>query len=184
VLIALCGFAKTGKDTAAKGLTGFVRRAFADELKREVCAFAMSAYKINPMNCTPEQKELIRWLMVGHGRTMRAINPNYWIRYVEASMQFPHPDDRDKYTTPGAVVRMVDLPDVVITDCRYRNEAEWVESKGGRTILILRPGYDAANDEEAQSIRELIVSGLVSATIDNCGTVEELHEKIRKEVLR
>jgi len=180
MIIGLTGNARVGKDTAARGLTGWIRRAFADELKREVAAFALSAYKIMALNCTPEQKELIRWLMVGHGRTMRAIDPQYWIGHVEASMQMV-----DNAPLVGKMCSLVPIKaNFVVTDVRYRNEAEWVESKGGRTIMIVRHGYGPANETEAQSIGELIASGLVSATIDNDGTIEELHEKTRAEVLR
>lgn len=184
MILAFTGYGKSGKDTAAMALSGFGRRAFADPLKRELQAFLLSAYGIDPMNCTAEQKEFIRPYLVLHGVKRREKNPLWWIEQLAESIRYVDPMDWHDYTTPGMHFKTKELPNVVITDCRYINEAQWIESKGGRVILILRPGVAAANDEEAESIREIIASGLVSQTIDNSGSIEELHEKVRKEVLR
>jgi hypothetical protein len=183
MILGITGFARTGKDTAAKALNGYVRRAFADALKRELQSFLISAYGINPMDCSPEQKEFIRPYLVTHGERRRAADPMHWIDMLKPDLEYVDPMDWHDYTTPGMHYKTKQLPNVVITDCRYANEAVWVEERGGRTILIVRPGFGPANDEEAGSIRELIASGLVSATIDNDGTVDQLYDKIRREVL-
>lgn len=183
MIIAFCGYSRTGKDTAAQALPGFVRRAFADPLKRELQAFLISAYGINPVSCTPEQKEFIRPYLVLHGVKRREKNLMHWVDALATTLQYVDTADYHAYTTPGSVVKLRELENVVITDVRYVNECNFIESNGGRVILIIRPGYGPANSEEAESIREIIASGLVSATIDNSGSVEDLHEKVRKEVL-
>lgn len=182
MILGLVGFSRVGKDEAARALSGYVRKAFADPLKREMQAFLISAYGINPLDCTPEQKEFIRPYLVTHGERRRKANPAHWIDLLDASLQYVDPADMDAYTTPGKVFKLHRLENVAITDCRYLNEAEYVDRNGGHVVLIVRPGYGAANSEEAESIRELITSGLVSATVDNDGTVEQLHEKVRRLV--
>lgn len=184
MIISFVGYGHSGKDTAAKALTGYTRRAFADPLKHELQAFLIASYGINPLNCTPEQKEFIRPYLVTHGERRRAANPQHWIDLLKSSIEYVAPADMREYTTPGRTVEMRRLTDVAITDCRYVNEAEWVDEQGGLVVLIVRPGCGPANPTEEQSIREIIASGLVSATIDNDGTIEELHEKTRAEVLR
>lgn len=174
-IIGVTGYARVGKDTAARGLPGYQRRAFADALKLECRAFCLSAYKIDPNTDDAREKALIRWLLVGHGETMRRLNPRYWIDHVEASMM--------REVTGPMTGKTVDLERIpakwVITDVRYRNEAEWVEAQGGINILIIRPNHGPANPTEAASIAEIIAVGLVHATIDNCGTIEDLHRLTR-----
>jgi hypothetical protein len=83
----------------------------------------------------------------------------------------------------GKTVALEPIPvSWVITDVRYLNEATWIESLGGRVFWVIRPGHGPANSEEAQSIQEIIASGMISATLDNCGSIEELHEKVRRLV--
>lgn len=160
-IIAFTGYARVGKDTAG-GFTGYKRMAFADALKMEMAGFLRNMYQINAFKMTPEQKELIRWALVGHGKTMRTLYPGYWIEYVERDM----PEDKD----------------IVITDLRYLDEAEWVHKQGGKVVWILRPGYEAANEEEKLSIQAIRHHHMVDIVLDNSGTLEDLKEKVRKIV--
>lgn len=176
MIIGFCGYAGAGKDEAARGLSGFTRRAFADELKREVMAFAVAHYKINPLACSPAEKELIRWLMVGHGATMRKIDPDYWVNHVEASMSRV-----DQGPMTGKTVGLLPIStNWAITDVRYANECKWIKNQGGSVVLVIRPGFRAANDEESGSIQEIITRRLITRAIDNCGTIEELHRQVRE----
>lgn len=160
-MIGLCGYARAGKDTAALGMIGYVRKAFADALKVEAAAYSMSVYRINPMHCTPEEKEQIRWFLVGHGRARRMQNQDYWIESLESSL-------------PDALPRSK----IVVTDVRYPNECEWIERNGGRVVWINRPGIGPVCDEERESILKIVSRGLVSATIDNDSTPEELARRV------
>lgn len=157
MLLGLSGFAGVGKDTAGRSMVNWHRRAFADELKAELKDFCLKAYNLDVFTSDPEQKKFLRDLMVYHGRSMRAIDPNYWIKKVEATMK----------------------PDMnyVITDVRYANEATWIKEREGRVFLIIRPGHTAANDEEAKSIATIAQMGLFDATIDNNGSVLDLQMK-------
>jgi len=177
-IVAFTGYAQSGKDAAALALPERTRRAFADFLKLEVAAFCRAAYGIDSNTSDPKEKALIRWLLVGHGETKRAQDEKYWIAHLEASMM-----RETKGPMTGKTVDLEPIPTLwKITDCRNANEAEWVDDHGGLTVLIIRPGVDPANETERKSIAEIIARGLVAATIDNCGTVAELHEKVRKVI--
>lgn len=156
-IIAFTGYARVGKDTAG-GFTGFRRMAFADALKQEMLAFLKNMYQIDVFRCTPEQKELIRWALVGHGATMRNLHPGYWIEHLETAM----PENEN----------------IAITDLRYPDEADWVHAHGGKVVWIIRPGYEAANEEERLSIQAIRHHHMVDEVIDNCGSLDDLRDRV------
>jgi hypothetical protein len=67
---------------------------------------------------------------------MRATQPGFWIQCVADSVS----------ESSG---------DIVISDVRYANEAEWIYSACGTVIRITRDGYGPANEEEARSFEEI-----------------------------
>ena len=160
-LIGLMGYARAGKDTAARHMPGWQRLAFADPLKRDVLPFCSAFYHINPLNCDEAQKAVIRPIMVAHGRIMRDLDPDWWIDALAVDM---------RRLTPG-------LP-AVITDCRYPNEARWVKGQGGVVVVIHRPSIGPANEEERASIEEALCQRLHGAIVVNDGTPEELGPRV------
>ena len=76
-IVGLCGYAKSGKDTAAEVLVrrGWARYAFADELKADL----ERAIGKPLVGMCPEEKEHWRPLMVEYGRVRRAQNVDYWV---------------------------------------------------------------------------------------------------------
>ncbi len=108
-MILISGYRFAGKDTLFTALkkidNRFTRFAFADALKSELAPFIKSLYNIDIFNCTAEEKEKIRRLMIYHGEIRRAEDPLYWVKVVEKKIQ-----ELDPKLIP------------VITDCRYLNE--------------------------------------------------------------
>lgn len=166
-IVGICGYARSGKDTAARGLVdqGWRRVAFADPLKQDVLSMLVEASKHGGLPRhqwpqwswfqDPEKKELIRPLLVEYGRAMRMVDNDYWIKratktYVRGCGCF------------------------VITDVRYVNEASWIRSRGGCVLQVVRPGVGPANDEEKNSL------ALVKAdsVIPNTGTADELWDAV------
>lgn len=138
MIIGLCGYAQSGKDTAAKHLTGFRRLAFADKLKADLSGFILTFYGFSIYNCTPEQKEMIRPLMIAHGECKRRQDPSHWLKPIQRVIE-------DSCKEDG----------FVITDVRYLNEAKMILNAGGLIIYLDRGGAPASN-EEARSIREIL----------------------------
>ena len=158
-IIGLCGYARAGKDTMAKAIIGaplyFMRFAFADALKRDIKAAMDAALRearraptytneIEDWFRDPVMKEKLRPMLVGWGAGMRAVDPDHWIKRLYTSLRpltllanDPPADDVARLTCR-----------CVITDVRYKNEADWVRSLGGLVVWVERPGVYAANDEE------------------------------------
>jgi hypothetical protein len=61
-------------------------------------------------------------------------------------------------------------------------EAEAWRAMGGKVIEIARPGVLPATDWERDRLEELREAGHIAATIDNDGTVEELHARVLEAV--
>jgi hypothetical protein len=167
-LIGICGYARSGKDTAATALTGkgWTRKAFADALKQDAATALRSSIiaghhnppkdEFMPWFTDPALKETFRPFMVEYGRAMRNIYPTYWIERLALEIE------------PEKCY--------VITDVRYANEADWVRSRGGKVVEIVRPGVGPANNEEKNSMEAF----KPDAHVYNNGTVEELHRKMEE----
>ena len=145
--IGLIGLAGSGKDTAAKALynLGYTRAAFADELKFLARGFGWRG----------EKDERGRALLQDLGMAARKHDPYHWIAYVERWTGHKN--------------------HVAYTDVRFQNEADYIRSKGGIIVRIVRPGIIAQNHESELKQSEIAAD----IEIVNGGTIEDLHNKIR-----
>jgi hypothetical protein len=159
-IIGLVGKKQSGKDTTFKILEqlcverNVVRLAFADALKLEVSNI------IEKANPSPGfegsfRDESIAWmdelkyklpefrkLLQDYGTRMRQeFGDDYWIKQTAAQIQ--HNVSQLKPTI------------IVITDCRYANEAAWINSQGGVLWRIRRPDVDKENTDTHSSETEL-----------------------------
>ena len=106
---------------------------------------------------TDEEKVRFRQLLVGWGDARRKIQSDYQIEQVANQIAYL-----------GSAIN-----NFIVTDVRYRNEAEWIKSMGGQLILVTRPGLVPANETEAVSISEIPLE-LFSHKVVNSGTLEDL----------
>lgn len=170
MIIGICGFATSGKDSIADILielnSDFKRYAFADSLRS-------LAMEINP------------YFQEIHMDYKTALLESYDIAKLK------YPIIRDFLVTLGegcrnnihqdvwveSVVRKIDtnFPSV-ITDVRYPNEAEKIKSLGGIIWKVERNGVFAANITEGKSI-ELIEFDVL---IQNNGNLDDLKNFISK----
>jgi hypothetical protein len=158
-LIGLCGYARTGKDTAVEALVanGWSRVAFADALKDEVCRTFGTTPAALEANKADWRPMLVEW-----GRARRRQDQDYWITRVMATVA-------DRLTSG-----------VVISDVRYWNEAKYIRDHGGVIVRLHRPGFEAANEEERTTIT--LIDGawkvLGLRNLINDSSVETLHRNI------
>ena len=168
-LVALCGAAGAGKDTASDMLPAR-KLAFADTLYREVAeAFGVTVEwlkdrrwkdvpqaKLNMFVCEDDgfiefaldpcdnpSNPLIyspRQILQWWGDYRRAQDPAYFVRKV-AEILKQKPDNYVDWTSPPARF--------VITDVRFPNEAAMVRQLGGQIWQIKRPGYEAGGTGHA-----------------------------------
>lgn len=147
-LIGIGGYARVGKDTVGKSILTYAavvlnkpykRVAFADELKKEIDPFVKENFGFSVFSANDEQKKIIRPLLVGLGESRRIQNPEYWIYKAKLQVEI------NKNNGIGSIV----------TDVRYKNEAQWIKDNGGIVIYIHRNGIFAPNPTEEESIPEV-----------------------------
>jgi hypothetical protein len=183
-IIAFCGVARSGKDTAAQALTadGWHRVAFADGVREALLALnplvvwragdkevmAERGYKhhtdvaqISEWGSDWEYakrildiRALLQRMGTEAGRDIHG--DDCWIRLAE----------RKVAAAPG---------NVVITDCRFANEADAIRSWGGLVVRIERDGVTACNEHASERL-----DFEPDAVLRNDGTIDELHAKVRE----
>lgn len=153
MIVGLCGPARSGKDTLAKALMsrGWFRGAFADKLKEECEKLIGKPF----VGMTPAEKEFWRPLHVCVGELRRRQRASYWIDALQSELTAKVDPHRP----------------VVVTDVRYANEVQWIQRQGGVVVLLIRPGFAAANAVEERSL--IACTKLIprSNTILNAGPV-------------
>lgn len=210
MIIGVCGFIGSGKDTIADYLVNlhhFRRESFANTLKDAVSAvFGWDrmmlegrtkqarewreqvdpwwAERLNIPHLTP------RWILQNWGTEVcrKNFHDDIWIASLENKLR----NSRD---------------DVVISDCRFPNEIKAIKAAGGIVVRVVRgpepEWYDAAkslnrgpngNTNWALSGRKLEQLGVhasetawvgtkFNAVLDNNGTLDDLYQQIMHLVL-
>jgi hypothetical protein len=190
MIIGLSGYARSGKDEAAKVLVeeyGFQRVAFADKLRAclamlnpivsykqmigspvgdpldvesyyvpvrlvEVLAsYGWDGYKTSPFSA--EIRELLQRMGTEAGREV--LGENVW---VDAALN----------TAKGS--------NLVITDCRFPNEARAIKDRGGEMWRVEREGVGPANNHPSETSLD---EWLFDDIIKNDGTLEQYHDRVR-----
>lgn len=165
--IALIGRARSGKDSVAARLVsqhGYTRVAFADRLKE--CVLSLDPLIYGTMHLA-EMVELNGWetakshpevrrVLQHFGQGVRDIDPGFWIRAAFPAM---HGKTR-----------------VVVSDVRYRNEADALRSAGFTLVRITRPRLPLGAGSEHVSENEL-ASYPTSLNIVNGASLADLHAK-------
>ena len=130
-LIGIAGVAGSGKDTFGKIIGNVFENSggkvnylsFAAKLKAEVSEISKKLYDIDPTNCTRDEKNLIRPLLLAHGAIMREkTQGQYWINSIKNLI--------------------IENNINIITDvrfCEYEcDEVDWIQSNGGIVVHITR----------------------------------------------
>lgn len=149
--VALLGKARSGKDTVAARLVRnwlFTRVAFADPLKGV-------ALRLNPLipttynvhvrlkslvadvgwECAKDKYPEVRRVLQTAGQTVRDLDPDFW-----ANVAMDKVDAADTWNMP-----------VVVTDCRYPNEAEALKARGFMLVRVQRPGNPGTLEHESET---------------------------------
>ena len=207
MIIGVCGFIGSGKDTVADYLVNlhhFRRESFASTLKDAVSAvFGWDrtmlegrtkearewreqvdlwwAERLNMPNLTP------RWILQNWGTEVcrKNFHDDIWIASLENKLR----NSTD---------------DIVISDCRFPNEIAAIKKAGGRVVRVVRGAepewYQLAvsrnrgpngNSSWALSGRKLEQLGIhasetawvgtkFDAVLDNNGTLEDLYQQVKR----
>lgn len=156
-IIGLTGRKKSGKDTVCEIIGEFLnergiswkRFAFADPLKRELAnACGVTVEEINA------QKDRYRGGLQWWGTEFRrGQDPEYW---TKQTLNFI------RYSTADVVI---------ITDCRFDNEAEMLRGIGGVIISVRRIGIEQLDPHSSEAG---VNRKFISEDIQNIGTLKDL----------
>lgn len=173
-LVALSGYARTGKDTVAQILVdnhGFTRVAFADKLREALYAFnpivrVNDDDSVNFMylqtlvdevgweeakKFSPDVREYQQRLGTEVGRDV--LGRDVWVIAALGGLDY---SQGQRY---------------VVTDCRFPNEADYIWTHGGILVRVERPGVGPANSH----ISEVgLDNHLFDLRLLNDGTVDDL----------
>jgi len=152
MIIGVAGKKRVGKDTVAAYISkkyGYRHVAFADKVKD----IAGDLFGLNFFNMSAEDKEKHRYIMQYIGDNLRGLDSLIWVKYVFRK----YPDN------------------IVISDVRYPNEVEYIQSQGGKVIHIIR---DTGMQDMHASEVALDSFEKFDFEVYNEGTVEDLQRKV------
>lgn len=191
MILGISGKAGSGKDAAASVLAreyGFIRVAFADELKR--VAAQLFGWDDDRLWGPSERRSepdpawggltARRALQVLGTEVGRRLHPDVWVRATMREVErLVRGDTREGTDPPRTTVRLLPAS-VVIPDVRFRNEAEAVKAAGGFLLRVVRPGagLEGAAGEHASETELSDGDGLFDARIVNDGTLEEFDGQV------
>lgn len=165
VVLVLVGPIESGKSTVAKRLHdrhGFEVMKFAAPLKAMVRALGLTDDEIEG-HMKAEPCALL------HGRTPRYVMQTLGTEWGRHCI---HPNFWADMLVQG--IRLSGMNRIVIDDCRFLNEASVLRSSVGATFIRLL-GRGKRDDHASEQEYDLIP---VDKYLDNCGTLDELHELV------
>ena len=153
-IIALSGFARSGKDEAAKVLVeqfGFKQVAFADKLRDVLYALnpmcgRESDYSDNPVIYVQDVIDTYGWdgyKDTAHGDEIRRLLQRLG---TEAGRQTLW----DTIWIDAAFANQPEDAKIVVSDARFINEFEAVKARGGQVWRIEREGIGPVNDHPSE----------------------------------
>jgi len=199
MLIALTGAAGVGKDSVAHILSGGGYRsiALADALRVEVAevwGVPISLFTARGLKETPvptlragygmrvewlrwcalkgislHEPRSPRWLLQQFGSFRRGQRPDYWIQHVRVWIGTQQAQGHH---------------DLVVTDCRYANEAAALREIGAQIVRVHRPGTQPLPVDTAQHESEQHTAIEADGDIHNTGTLADLSAEVWRVVLQ
>ena len=179
LLIGLTGLAGTGKDTVRAILeeNDFVGFAFADPIRSMIRELLCSAdidpacmddrnLKERPIHQLSSDGKPVSYRMLAQTlgtEWARSIQPDFWLRIAQSYMDGIHS------------MTFGQLPDFVISDVRFENEAEWIRARGGVIWRIVRPGVEPVREHASESGVEAIYCDRM---IPNIGSIQTLRSSV------
>lgn len=175
MLVGFAGRKRSGKDTAAGHLVdrrGFVRRAFADPLKRT----CQDLFDLSDDQVGGDAKDAVDPRYARSPRELMQFMGTEFVRNFACETLWV-----DKFERWYAGARAAGgARRVVVADVRFQNEVDAIHRLGGKVYLVTRPGRtDSPDSHASEDVGALAVDG----EIVNDGTIEDLRAAVYSAVL-
>ena len=200
MIIGICGFQSSGKDTIADYLIkehGFIKMSFASRLK-DIIAIMFGWPRDKLEGLTKEDRKWREQIDPWWSQTLQMpqLTPRYVMQCFATDLfrnKF-HPDIWVKIVENelNKLIEQNTEQRIVISDCRFENEINMILRLGGKIIQVHREPpywfYDYRNGEEPHNIKLIHRSEIEwircyrDYDIENNGTMEELYEKIAQVI--
>lgn len=169
-VIGLSGYAQSGKDTIGNVLVneaGYIRASFADYIREAL-------YALNPQ---ANDGERIQHLVDNHGwEKTKVQNPEVRSLLQRLGSEVGRNMLGENIWVDLTFKNMPDGSKVVVTDCRFPNEADTIKRLGGQMWRVRRPGYGAVNNHPSETALD---TWPFDRTFENTGTMADLQNTIR-----
>lgn len=174
-IIGAAGCARSGKDTlyaltcevlSKNDNLKIMRAGFADAVKQDLHQLLVKKAGISAYTEVPEEKELIRGLMVEYGTNlMRRLDEDVWIRRMKLNLDLAKNVNANLF----------------ITDVRYENEIDWIQENEGIVVYVEQSGRKPINEEEKKNDPILRSKSNFSIQWDHVGEnkLKSLKPKVR-----
>lgn len=196
MLIGICGFKSSGKDTIADYLVkeyGFIRLSFASVLK-DIVSIMFNWPRDKLEGLTKEDREWREQVDYWWSRTLKMpqLTPRYVMQYFATDLfrdKF-HPDIWVKIVE-NKLNNIINNPNtnIVISDCRFENEINMILRLGGKIIQVHRnvpKWFHKYRDGEDRYEIDMLHRSEIEwircyrdYDIENDGSVEDLEHKIK-----
>lgn len=178
-LIGLVGAAGSGKDTVADLLKdyGWEKFAFAKALKDMCIEFLDLSYddaytqegkmKFNDFWGMTNREILQK---VGTDAFRNGFHPDTWVKIAELQIQ--------KLLNEGKKI--------IVTDCRFDNEAELIEKLGGIVMKVERKNYEnnLSSSEKIHASEKGVDNKYITNVINNNSSIEALKEEVFRKIIK
>lgn len=176
MLIGLTGYAQSGKDTLAQILVneyGFVRVAFADKIREFL-------YDMNPMIDTIAFEPIFLKDRVDRDGWEKAKQNPHIRRALQNAGVSARKNFGEDFWVQAAFSDVRHSQKIVVTDVRFKNEADWIKKfENSHIWRVKRNGVDAINNHVSESEMD---GYPVDQIFTNNGSIEDLKELLTKRM--
>lgn len=172
-IIGLTGFAQAGKDTFAESLVhnhGYVRVALADAVRNALYALNPTVRSSFDGRILVELQTLVDIVGWSRAKTEHENVRELLQRFGTEAGRDIHGEDC-WINIAKAKIEALAPQNVVVTDVRFPNEAEFIHSLQGEIIEIVRPDFERLNDHDSE---QSLPAEVINWRVSNNGTIEDL----------
>lgn len=176
-IIGLVGYKRAGKTTVAEILVeehGFTELTFAGPLKRALREINPifdvgdwgATFRLGDLGMTEDELKSSAWggeyrrLLEALGQSIRAIDPDFWIKALEREV--------------GEAVLVGGVKRIVISDVCFVNEAVAVEAMNGSLVTVSRPAAGPQGLESEELVGLANLTWVPDHELDNDGAIDDL----------